>query len=83
MHCRKWGLDIVTSATNQYQLWFGARLFLKDLSIILIITFQIIITTGQTDFKTPTCGNAKRCIGHIIRKQLMIEISAIDIWNSI
>ena len=69
MHCRKCGLDIVTSATNQYQLWFGAGLFLKDFSLILIIAFQIIISTGQTFFKTPTCGNAKRCTPYYLTTQ--------------
>jgi hypothetical protein len=62
MHCQKWGQDIVTSTKNQYQLWFGARLFLRNFSVILTTTFFFIIATGQTFFKTPTFGNAKRCV---------------------
>jgi hypothetical protein len=60
MHCQKWGLDVVTSATTQYQLWFGAGLILRNLSIILSSHFFFIIAAGQTIFNTPTFGNAKR-----------------------
>ena len=64
MHCQKWGQDVVTSATTQYQLWLGAGLVLINFPVILITIFLFSITAGQTIFKTPTFGNAKRCIGH-------------------
>jgi len=32
----------------------------NNLFDILIIIFLNCIATGQTDFKTPTCGNAER-----------------------
>jgi hypothetical protein len=59
LHCQKWGQGVVTSAT-QYQLWFGARLVLRNYSLISSSYFFFIIATGQTNFKTPAFGNAKR-----------------------
>jgi hypothetical protein len=60
MHCQKWGQDVVTSSLTRSQLWFGAGLFLRNFSLILIIILLFNIATGQTDFKNPTFGNAKR-----------------------
>ena len=60
LHWRKRGQDLVTSAVTHSQLWFGAGLFLSNLSVFLSSIFLKSISTGQTIFKIPAFVNAER-----------------------
>jgi hypothetical protein len=48
VHWQKSGLDIVTSAVNQYQLWFGAGpFFIKLLFQFNIFVFNLASAPGR------------------------------------
>ena len=59
MHCQKSGLDIGTSASVRYQLWFGAGLFLNKLfgNFIIIVLFSI--STGLDQHRFPALRQCK------------------------
>jgi hypothetical protein len=59
MHCQKLGQDVVTSATSHSALVCGWTRS-KKLFDNFILTFLFIIAAGQTFFKYPNFGNAKR-----------------------
>jgi hypothetical protein len=80
----KLGQDIVTSAAVRYQHWFGAGIFLRVFSVILIIIFLNSIAAGRTFFKYPNFGNAIRymptCFGNTLQLSIY-ELKAFCFWT--
>jgi len=59
MHYQKSGLDIGTSASVRYQLWFGAGLFLNKHFGNFIIIFLLSIPTGRDQHRFPALRQCK------------------------